>query len=619
VAEEVAPPVLTVVPNGSSVHNVSEVDSLARWLAEAAVERESDGVPLPVARVSGRGPVAVATRNRLYAETTEQLALLSGPRVPPIDANELIPEPSSVDGPQTVTVTVILPHQVPVLSDVHPPSGLTPTPAPADSRPARLDTLPEVVHSAETAAVDTAGLAEALAGHRTRPKAVEVLIGEITKALAVNRADPEAYQQALTALDLHGVVDAFLAKDVDPRLSAGVLFDVVDRGVTNSADPIEYAAKIADKMDVLEGQGLIDGILRGPGDLGDRRRVLSGRLAGREGQDYLDNRRFRSTDADRELFRAGYSGYGRSADLMRRAVEEGVIRRPAGAEEDLVSVAALANPEFFEPLDAALRSGDQAVLRRYESQIRVITSGMNRLPTYQGGVTRIIGLPNAAAAQAAAARYEPGTVVRENGFTIASIAQDLPGQIRFLINSRSGREVWRVSGTGEGEVVFPPGTRFKVVFRDARGDRWFIGLDEQVTEPHGEAELVAGTGPRPPENPAVRLFAKAMTLLDKTGVAGLLPGNVFAEAVRGIAQGWDGDDIGRTGTFEQRAEVTVGLLRRFRRRLTVVNLEWLATARVAEAVRRYVAMEKVAMAELDVDIAELDAMSKAEGVNKSDG
>jgi hypothetical protein len=30
-------------------------------------------------------------------------------------------------------------------------------------------------------------------------------------------------------------------------------------------------------------------------------------------------------------------------------------------------------------------------------------------------------------------------------------------------------------------------------------------------------------------------------------------------------------------------------------------------------------MEKVAMAELDVDIAELDTMGKAEGVTKSDG
>jgi hypothetical protein len=113
----------------------------------------------------------------------------------------------------------------------------------------------------------------------------------------------------------------------------------------------------------------------------------------------------------------------------------------------------------------------------------------------------------------------------------------------------------------------------------------------------------------------VRLFAEAMTLLDRTGVAGLLPGKVFAEAARGIAHGWDGDEIGRSGTFEQRAEVTVGLLRRFRRRLTVVNIGW----RVAEAVGRYVAMEKVAMAELDVDIAELDTMGKAEGVTKSDG
>jgi hypothetical protein len=241
-----------------------------------------------------------------------------------------------------------------------------------------------------------------------------------------------------------------------------VFFDVLDRAVTDSADPVEYAGKIADRMDALEGEGLIDGILRGPGDLGDRRRVLSGQLAGRGGQDYLDNPGFRSTDADRARFRAGYSGYGRSGDLVRRAVEEGVIQRPAGAEEDLVGVAALASPEFVEPLSAALRSGDQAALRWYESQIRVITSGMNRLPVYQGGVTRIIGLPDAAVAQAAAGRYEPGTVVRENGFTSASIAQDLPGQIRFLINSRSGV---RCGGSPGPERARSPSRR-------APGSRW---------------------------------------------------------------------------------------------------------------------------------------------------
>jgi hypothetical protein len=419
-SDELPPTVLTVVPNGSSVHNLSEVDRLAQWLAEAAVERESDGSPLPVAHIAGQGPVAIATRNRLIAETTARLALLSAPGVPLIDANELVPEPSSVDDSETVAVTVILPEE-PVLSAVHPPSGITPTPAhpaPSDLPPAGQHAGPDGSHSVDTAAadsaaVDTAGIAEALAGHRTRPDAVEALIGEITKALAVNRANPEVYQQALTALDLYGVVDTLLGRDVDPRLSAGALFDVVDRAVTDSADPIEYAGKIADRLDVLEGQGLIDSILRGPGDLGDRRQVLYGQLDGRE--------------------------------------------------------------------------------------------------------------------------------------------------------------------------------------------------------------VLAGNGPSPAEDPVVRLYAKAMTLLDKTGVAGSLPGDVFAEAARGIAQGWDGDEIGRTGTFEQRAEVTVGLLRRFHRRLTVVNIGWLARWRVAEAVRRYVAMEKAAMAELDADKAELDTMSKAEGVTKSDG
>jgi hypothetical protein len=169
--EEVAPAVLMVVANGSSVRNVSEVDRVARWLAEAAVERESDGVPLPVARVVGRGPVAVATRDRLYAETTAWLGLLSAPGVPPIDANALVPEPSSVDGPETVTVTVILP-QAPVLAALPAPFEVTPTAAPAPDAPAPAGEygVREVVHSAETAAVDTAGIADALGGSAIGPR-----------------------------------------------------------------------------------------------------------------------------------------------------------------------------------------------------------------------------------------------------------------------------------------------------------------------------------------------------------------------------------------------------------------------------------------------------------------
>lgn len=472
----------------------------------------------------------------------------------------------------------------------------------------------------DVASVDPAAVAEIFEEYRTRPAAIEVLTSEITRALATNGASLDGYRQALTALDLYGVVGTFLSKDVDPRLSAGALFDVLDRAATDTANSIEYAGKIADKMDELEAQGLIDTIFHGPGEFADRRRVLSGHLDGRQRQDTVDSPRLRSSEADRAQFRSGYSDYGRGADLVRRAVEEDLIQGPVSAEEDLVSVAASARPEFLGPINAALRSGDEAAVGQYEPLIRLITSGMNRLPVYQGGITRTIDLPDTAAAQVAAARYEPGTVVQEQEFTSASIAHNQPGQIRFLINSGSGREVWRVSGTGAGEVAFPPGTRFKVVFREAQGDRWLIGLDEQVTEPPGKAEVVAGNGPRPVGNPLVWLSAKAMALLDKAGLAGSLAGDVFAEAIRGIAQGWDGDEIGRNGTFEQRAEVTMAVLRVFRRRrLTVVNLGWLARWRVAAAVRGYVAMEKEAMAELDAEIAELDEMGKAEGVIKSDG
>jgi hypothetical protein len=202
------------------------------------------------------------------------------------------------------------------------------------------------VHTAETAAVDTAG---------------------ITMALAVNRADPEVYQQGLTALDLYGVVDTVLGREVDPQLSVGALFDVVDRAVTDSARA------------------------------------------------------------------ASATGGGSFPDSW-----------PAGKGGTTWTIPASA---------ARTRTGCGSVLGTR-------ATGERGWPAAGGQGGRD------SAGRSGAVRA--GNRRAGEGVTIASIAQDLAGQFRFLINSRSGREVWRASGTGAGEVAFPPGTRFKVVFREAQ-------------------------------------------------------------------------------------------------------------------------------------------------------
>lgn len=115
----------------------------------------------------------------------------------------------------------------------------------------------------------------------------------------------------------------------------------------------------------------------------------------------------------------------------------------------------------YNLLNQALWSQDHTQLRKYAPYIEAAKSGLKRLPDFKGTVYRWTHL-----APEILANYRPGTHVTERAFTSATAATycTYSGNVNFVINSRHGKDVSQIAKvTTEREVLFPPGTKFKIL------------------------------------------------------------------------------------------------------------------------------------------------------------
>lgn len=113
-------------------------------------------------------------------------------------------------------------------------------------------------------------------------------------------------------------------------------------------------------------------------------------------------------------------------------------------------------------VNEALRARDALGLREYAPFIAAAKAGLNKLPEYAGTVYRGTWLK-----EELLATYRVGEVVVEPAFTSASAStySSYSGNAQFFINSRHGRDVSHVAWSqNEREVIFPPGTKFKVAY-----------------------------------------------------------------------------------------------------------------------------------------------------------
>jgi hypothetical protein len=144
--------------------------------------------------------------------------------------------------------------------------------------------------------------------------------------------------------------------------------------------------------------------------------------------------------------------------------------------DDVLLVEAFTDAYYYGPVNTALRSGD---LKDYACYIDGLKTSLKKFPEYRGTVIRGTDLPANVLAE-----HVPGSVVTYKAFTSATIGllltenfQDQPVVIK--IRSKHGHDISSLNDE-EGEVIFLPGTRFRVVSRkDAAGDNQVTNITLQ--------------------------------------------------------------------------------------------------------------------------------------------
>jgi hypothetical protein len=92
--------------------------------------------------------------------------------------------------------------------------------------------------------------------------------------------------------------------------------------------------------------------------------------------------------------------------------------------------------------------------------------GLHKLPPWTGTVKR--GM-NVSASEVSQLKmfYRPGAIVEEKQFTSTANSEtggNFGGNVMYTIRSKSGRDVRPISShKGENEILFMPGTKFRVV------------------------------------------------------------------------------------------------------------------------------------------------------------
>ena len=145
--------------------------------------------------------------------------------------------------------------------------------------------------------------------------------------------------------------------------------------------------------------------------------------------------------------------------------------------DDLVALRIYTSGEFGR-INLALRQGDPEQLAQLQVFLDRARSGLRQLPRYQGTVHASRSMTDDMLRP-----YQVGEVVTERSFISTSrpgtSAASREGNVAFTYNSRTGRDISLISVTpSEGEVLFAPGTRFRVLSVQRVGGARIIHLEE---------------------------------------------------------------------------------------------------------------------------------------------
>ncbi|MFF6936178.1 hypothetical protein [Streptomyces sp. NPDC008312] len=186
----------------------------------------------------------------------------------------------------------------------------------------------------------------------------------------------------------------------------------------------------------------------------------------------------RSSEVERTAFRALADGMW---DRHGAAVARSLARMPAlrGKEQEAARADLIALRMYLHISEGPLSHGAVTrALREYEPDMlpygACVASALNRLPSYRGAVLRGMGSDPTAEGSGAPALPRPGTLLRDAALLsttpLDSARTATPPGGSYVIWSVAGRRVRQLSDHGRGpdEVVFAPGTLFRVL--DVRRD-----------------------------------------------------------------------------------------------------------------------------------------------------
>jgi hypothetical protein len=198
-------------------------------------------------------------------------------------------------------------------------------------------------------------------------------------------------------------------------------------------------------------------------------------FAGRLAPGYLDPK-YKVGDLARQAYRDKWPTTAEDRAWLDN-IRKGWPQASRLTDQELLAMERLASPDGAL-INTALRTGDDAALAQVEPELRNLISGLNKLPNYRGQVVRGLDVQPSDLGRFLQL-YEPGTTVREPGFTKALMDAPYRGNVRFYFESTQGKDITPIVA-GQRQVMFPAGEKFKVTARefDQATSMWSIHLDD---------------------------------------------------------------------------------------------------------------------------------------------
>lgn len=184
----------------------------------------------------------------------------------------------------------------------------------------------------------------------------------------------------------------------------------------------------------------------------------------------------------RDAWKAAVERFNNGKLDTAKITEANARQRAAGLPElipeEYSAIRSYTGNAWYRKVNRALREGQYADDNAMQALVEAAQNGMAKLPKHIGRTNRGMSLYGPELDQALST-YRVGAIVEENGFVSTSTASGFGGNVRVVVNGRTGVDVAPISHySNEAEVLFMPGTRFRVDSAIKDGDRWTITLTE---------------------------------------------------------------------------------------------------------------------------------------------